>query len=69
MPLRRALASASATAAGTISAPMTRPAVLAITSEMVPMPQYRSSTVSRPVSAANSAALAYSTSVWARFTW
>ena len=36
---------------------------------IVPVPQYRSSTVSSPVSPANSRALPYSTSAWSRFTW
>ena len=39
MPLRRAFSLASAMAAGTISAPMTRPARRAITCVMVPAPQ------------------------------
>ena len=66
--LRFALAFASSMASGTISAPMTRPACRAITCVMVPAPQYRSSTVSVPVSPANSTALAYSLSAISRFT-
>ena len=62
-PLRRALALASSTAWGTTSAPMTCPARRARHREMVPMPQYRSSTVSSPVSPANSSASWYSRSV------
>ena len=60
-----ARAGGSATAWGTASTPITRPALSARVREMVPMPQYSSTTVSRPVRAAKSNALPYSTSVCA----
>ena len=49
MPFRRAFSIASATASSTISTPHTSPASSAIASAIVPMPQNRSSTFSRPV--------------------
>ena len=55
-------------ASGTISAPMTLAARRAITWVMVPAPQYRSSTVSCPVSPAKSTAVSYSTSAMSWFT-
>ena len=55
-PFRRAFSTASSTAWGTTSAPNTLPACRAITRLMVPMPQYRSSTVSLPVRPAKSRA-------------
>ena len=52
-----ALAMASRTASRLTSTPSTCPAVLAAIMPIVPMPQYASMTVSRPVSPANSIAL------------
>ena len=56
--LRRALRSASAIASGTISRPQTSPVCAASESPIVPIPQKRSKTRSRPESDASSAATA-----------
>ena len=56
MPFRAAFSRAFSTAAGTISTPYTCAARLARKREIVPVPQYKSHTVSRPVSPASSSA-------------
>ena len=68
-PFLLAFSLASWMAWGTISAPITFAALRERAMEMVPMPQYRSSTVSLPVRAAKSRATAYSRSVCAWLIW
>ncbi len=69
MPFRRAFTSASATASGTISAPITsfaRPATYRV---MLPAPQYRSYTRSCPVRPAHSRVSAYMALVCSGLVW
>ena len=66
MPFRRAFSFAFSMASGTISTPITSPSLpssLAMKREMVPMPQYRSHTVSPGLISANSRAVRYNFSV------
>ncbi len=58
IPFSLALRSASSIASGTISTPQTSPALAAIVSPIVPIPQKRSKTFSLPVRPAYSAATA-----------
>ena len=69
MPLSFAFSLALSMACGTISTPRTNFAFWARNREIVPIPQYRSQTVSFPVRPAYSRAFPYSFSVWMGLTW
>ena len=69
MPFLRAFSLASAMASGTISKPIAFSAFCAKKSVSVPVPQYKSSTRSPPVSAANSSTKPKSLAACTAFTW